>query len=169
MDKMLIVDDSEVCRKPFREVAQDADGVPYLEIAEAETGEDGLAYFKEHLDIVYAIVDVHLPGINGFAMLKRMNEFDPERFRELRIFMTCTESCHHEDGHGGDHGDDHGDDHGHDHGDDHVHAHGHNPEEGEVTAALDISTSWLVKPIDVQNFTEFLAKDYKKRRPLSST
>lgn len=169
MDKMLIVDDSEVCRKPFRGVAQDAEGVPFLEIVETETGEDGLAYFKEHLNIVYAIVDVHLPGINGFAMLKRMNEFDQERFRKLRIFMTCTQSCHHEDGHGDDHGDDHGHDHGHDHGDDHVHAHGDIPEEGEVTAALNVSTSWLVKPINVEHFTQFLAKDYEKRRVLNST
>jgi YesN/AraC family two-component response regulator len=92
MYKLLIVDDSEHCRKPYREVARDDEGNPFLEIAEAETGEAGLAYFKEHSDILYAVVDIHLPGISGFGMLQKMNEFDSERLSKIQVFMTCTEA-----------------------------------------------------------------------------
>lgn len=156
MHKLLIVDDSEACRKPFRTVGQDIEGNPFLEVVEAETGEDGLAYFKEHLDIVYAVVDVHLPGINGFTMLKRMNEFDHERFLKLRVFMSCTEACEHEEGE--DHG--HGDEHSHGHEDEHSHKHSH----ADPPANSDqVSTSWLVKPINPEKFNNFLLEDYKKR------
>ena len=100
MYKLLIVDDSELCRKPYRDVAQNDDGTAFLEIAEAGTGEAGLEYFKEHTDIRYAVVDIHLPGISGVKMLRQMKEFDPERFSKIQIFMTCTETFdhHHEDG-----------------------------------------------------------------------
>ena len=92
MYKLLIVDDSEHCRNPYREVARDDEGTPFLEIAEAETGEAGLAYFKEHSDILYAVVDIHLPGISGFGMLQQMSEFDSDRLDKIQIFMTCTET-----------------------------------------------------------------------------
>jgi len=93
--KLLIVDDSEICRKPFRKVGRDGSGQIMVEVLEAETGEEGLELFQNNSDILYAVVDVHLPGIDGFEMLNACRKHDPERFDRLTVFMSCSDADDH--------------------------------------------------------------------------
>ena len=93
--KLLVVDDSEICRQPFRNVGKDKQGKVLVEVLEAETGEQGLELFKKHPDILYAVVDVHLPGIDGFEMLNACRKFDLERFNQTTVFMSCSDSDDH--------------------------------------------------------------------------
>ena len=96
--KLLVVDDSEICRKPFRRVGKDSSGKVLVEVLEAETGEQGLELFKNHPDILYAVVDVHLPGIDGFEMLNAWRQHDKARFEHTTIFMSCSDADdHHHD------------------------------------------------------------------------
>ena len=96
--KLLVVDDSEICRKPFRKVGRDASGKMLVEVLEAETGEQGLELFKSNPDILYAVVDVHLPGIDGFEMLNAWRQHDQKRFEHTTIFMSCSDADdHHHD------------------------------------------------------------------------
>ena len=39
--KLLVVDDSEICRQPFRSIGKDKQGKVLVEVLEAETGEQG--------------------------------------------------------------------------------------------------------------------------------
>lgn len=93
--KLLIVDDSEICRKPFREMGLDDKGNKMVEVLEAVTGEEGLELFKSNPAILYAVVDVHLPGIDGFEMLKEWRAHDPAHFDQVTIFMSCTDAEEH--------------------------------------------------------------------------
>ena len=93
--KLLVVDDSEICRQPFRSVGKDKQGKVLVEVLEAETGEQGLEFFRKYPDILYAVVDVHLPGIDGFEMLNACRQFDLQRFNQTTIFMSCSDSDDH--------------------------------------------------------------------------
>ena len=95
--KLLVVDDSEICRKPFRRVGKDSSGQVLVEVLEAETGEEGLALFQNNPDILYAVVDVHLPGIDGFEMLNAWRQHDLKRFEQTTIFMSCSDADDHHD------------------------------------------------------------------------
>lgn len=48
------------------------------EILEAETGEQALDIFDKNKDIGIAVLDVMLPGIDGFEVLKELREKKPE-------------------------------------------------------------------------------------------
>ena len=93
--KLLVVDDSEICRQPFRKVGTDKQGNTLVEVLEAKTGEEGLELFKKHPGILYAVVDVHLPGIDGFEMLNACRRFDLDRFNQTTVFMSCSDSDDH--------------------------------------------------------------------------
>ena len=93
--KLLVVDDSEICRKPFREMGVDSKGNKLVEILEAVTGEEGVELFIANPSILYAVVDVHLPGIDGFEMLKQWRAHDREHFEQVTIFMSCTDAEEH--------------------------------------------------------------------------
>ena len=98
LPKLLVVDDSEICRQPFRKVGKDSAGKVLVEVLEAETGEEGLEIFRNNPDILYAVVDVHLPGIDGFEMLNAWRKHDLKRFEQTTIFMSCSDADdHHHD------------------------------------------------------------------------
>ena len=138
--KLLVVDDSEISRKPFRALAQESKSNPCT-VLEAETGEEGLEIFKVHDEIEYALVDVHLPGISGFKMLEAMRSHDPAKFEGIQVFMMCSN----------------GPDHGHDHGHDHEHE----------DACDSLYVSWLLKPIDVNLFERFVLSDSRMRSAIN--
>lgn len=93
--KLLVVDDSEICRQPFRKVGIDKQGQQMVGVLEAETAEVGLELFKANPEILYAVVDVHLPGMDGFEMLNQCKKHDPERFERTTIFMSCSNADEH--------------------------------------------------------------------------
>ena len=138
--KLLVVDDSEISRKPFRALASATKARPCI-LLEAETGEAGLEVFRNNEDISYALVDVHLPGISGFKMLETMRNEDPVKFGALKVFMMCSN----------------GPDHGHDHDHDHSHE----------DACESLYVSWLLKPIDVDLFERFVLSDTRMRSAIS--
>ena len=140
--KLLVVDDSEISRKPFRTLAGPTKVHPCT-VLEAETGEAGLEIFRQNEDITYALVDVHLPGISGFKMLETMRDENPDKFAELKVFMMCSN----------------GPDGGHDH------EHDHNHED----ACESLYVSWLLKPIDVSLFERFVHSDTRMRAAVSQT
>ena len=74
---------------------RDDSGQIMVEVLEAETGEEGLELFQNNSDILYAVVDVHLPGIDGFEMLNACRKHDPERFDRLTVFMSCSDADDH--------------------------------------------------------------------------
>tara|TARA_B100001964_G_scaffold202332_1_gene230612 strand:- start:90 stop:644 length:555 start_codon:yes stop_codon:yes gene_type:complete len=139
--KLLVVDDSEISRKPFRSLAGDGKPNPCT-VLEAETGEEGLEIFKVHDAIEYALVDVHLPGISGFKMLEAMRTHDPVKFESIQVFMMCSN----------------GPDHGHGHEHDHEHE----------DACDSLYVSWLLKPIDITLFERFVFSDSRMRSAISN-
>ena len=48
------------------------------EVLEAESGEQALQIYNENTDIKVAILDVMLPGIDGFEVLKHLREKNPQ-------------------------------------------------------------------------------------------
>jgi len=71
MKKILLVDDEESIQIVYREEFEDAG---YL-VVSASNGEEGLRKFAdEKPDIV--ILDIHMPGMNGVEVLRKMKKLD---------------------------------------------------------------------------------------------
>ena len=138
--KILLVDDSEISRKPFRVLA-DPNKINACDLLEAETGEEGLELFKGHDAIGYAIVDVHLPGINGFTMLQQMRDHDPKKFADIRVFMMCSNGPDH----------------------DHANEHDHHHED----QSNDLYSTWLLKPVDMDLFERYVLSDSRMRSAMN--
>ncbi len=73
MDKqqILIVDDEEINRAILSGVFMDE-----YEILEAGNGYEATALLETHDNIVLILLDVVMPGINGFGVLEYMKEHD---------------------------------------------------------------------------------------------
>lgn len=82
-EKILIVEDEESIRK-FVKINLERDG--FL-VREAETGERGLEVV-ENEKIQLVVLDIMLPGIDGFEVCKRMRE----RFPMIGIIMLTAKS-----------------------------------------------------------------------------
>ena len=69
--KTILVEDERLAREELKSLLKD-----YLEIdiiAEAKNGEEGIALIKEQKpDLVF--LDINMPGMNGFEMLKHLEE-----------------------------------------------------------------------------------------------
>ena len=71
MKKILLVDDEENIQIVYREEFED---LGYL-VVSASNGEEGLRKFQdEKPDIV--ILDIHMPGMNGIEVLRKMKMMD---------------------------------------------------------------------------------------------
>lgn len=67
--QLLIVDDSEINREILTEMLKDD-----YRILTAENGEEGIFVMKEHEnDIALVLLDIMMPGLNGFDVLNLMN------------------------------------------------------------------------------------------------
>lgn len=66
---VLIVDDSEMNREILREMLKDD-----YDILEAASGEDGLEAIRQHGELIsLVLLDIMMPGINGFELLSQMS------------------------------------------------------------------------------------------------
>lgn len=66
---VLIVDDSEMNREILREMLKDD-----YDILEAASGEDGLEAIRQHGELIsLVLLDIMMPGINGFEVLSQMS------------------------------------------------------------------------------------------------
>jgi len=132
---LLVIDDQEPQRKPFRGVGTSPSGDEIVRIVEAASGEEGLAIFQSRNDIGYVVCDVHMEGIDGFTTIKRMAEHDYKKFQRATVFMMCTETCEH----------------GPSNASTHTHTHTHTRE------------NWLLKPVNPALFSRLLLKDYNTK------
>ena len=67
--QILLVDDSEINREILTEILKDD-----YRILQAENGEEGIRILQEHEnDIALVLLDILMPGLNGFAVLNLMN------------------------------------------------------------------------------------------------
>jgi CheY-like chemotaxis protein len=83
--KLLIVDDSKFMRQAIETELEHLG----LEISHAESGEDGLKMALSELpDLI--LLDVRMPGIDGFETCRRMREF--ESLKDVPIIMVAVES-----------------------------------------------------------------------------
>ena len=67
--QLLIVDDSEINREILAEMLKDD-----YRILQASNGEEGISMLQEHEnDIALVLLDILMPGLNGFDVLNLMN------------------------------------------------------------------------------------------------
>jgi two-component system chemotaxis response regulator CheY len=87
MSSILSIDDSA----QIRHIVQGATEMIGYDFLGAPDGESGLEMLAEHHeDIALITLDVNMPGINGFEVLKRLK--DDERFASIPVIMVTTES-----------------------------------------------------------------------------
>ena len=68
MDKILIVDDSAIQAARLKSILEED-----YDITIAQTAEDGLSYASSQ-DFSLILLDVVMPGMDGFMLLKRLQE-----------------------------------------------------------------------------------------------
>lgn len=77
MKTCLVVEDSRLARKEI--IHQLNELGLFKQILEAANGEDAIQLLKEHQpDVVF--LDIHLPGMNGFELLERLDDVPPVIF-----------------------------------------------------------------------------------------
>lgn len=85
--KILSVDDSAIIRKIIRMAVE----VIEYEFLEAGDGEEALNVMDEHYsNIALILLDLNMPGINGFELLKIIKSDD--KFKSIPVMMVTTES-----------------------------------------------------------------------------
>lgn len=73
MATVLVVDDDEVIRQAVRAALEDAQ----YRVLEAETGERALELLRTTQEPLVVLLDLHIPGISGFELLREV-ERDPD-------------------------------------------------------------------------------------------
>ena len=69
--KVLIIDDERLAREELKSLLKQYDSLEIVD--EAKNAEEGIAKIKEHApDLIF--LDIQMPGMNGFDMLKRLDE-----------------------------------------------------------------------------------------------
>ncbi len=87
MNKILSVDDSSVIR---RIINGTVDTLGFTMI-EASSGEEALDVLQEHYeDVVLALLDWNMPGMNGLELLQKMKA--DERYAGIPVMMVTTEA-----------------------------------------------------------------------------
>lgn len=83
-EKLLIVDDSKFQRMVLREMLQDS-----FELREVTSGEECLEIMSnENNDIDMVLLDLVMPGNDGFEVLKRRTEM--EYFKNIPVIVLTT-------------------------------------------------------------------------------
>lgn len=70
MRKIIVADDEALIRRLVCDFLKKSD----FETIQAEDGEQALALFKEHPDVSLMIVDIMMPGIDGWEVCRRVRE-----------------------------------------------------------------------------------------------
>ncbi len=84
-EKILIVDDSEMNRAILSEMLEDD-----YEIVEAEDGYAALAILQKRMDISLVLLDIVMPGMDGFGVLKVMQE--KKWIEDIPVIMVSAEN-----------------------------------------------------------------------------
>lgn len=85
-NKILIVDDDDLSRKLMnRLVAKEFD----YEIVSKSNGIEALEYAREHVPQLI-ILDLMLPGMNGFEILKKVRE--DQKFEQTKVVLVSAKS-----------------------------------------------------------------------------
>ena len=92
MSKILIVDDQDVFREAVVRALRQEGITEFLEPVEAENGLAALELTRAHDDIRFAVVDVHMPIMNGVEFLTKFREELRERYDACKVFIITTES-----------------------------------------------------------------------------
>ncbi len=74
--KILVVDDHPLIREALRQVLQSLD--PDLELLEAQSCDEALEMTQRHTDISLILLDITLPGADGYEVLRRLREDYPD-------------------------------------------------------------------------------------------
>ena len=82
--KILIADDSEINRALLMEIL--GDGYEYLE---AENGVRAVELLREHTDIALVLLDINMPVMDGFEVLKAMNA--NHTIEDIPVIMISSE------------------------------------------------------------------------------
>ena len=82
--KILIADDSEINRALLMEIL--GDGYEYLE---AENGVQAVELLREHTDIALVLLDINMPVMDGFEVLKAMNA--NHTIEDIPVIMISSE------------------------------------------------------------------------------
>ena len=86
MEKILIVDDSSLQAAQLKAILDDE-----YEITVAQTAVDGLCRVNEE-DFSLILLDVVMPGMDGFTLLKKLQEeiITQSRSEERRVGKECS-------------------------------------------------------------------------------
>ena len=82
--KILIADDSEINRALLKEIL--GDGYDYLE---AEDGAAAVELMRQRTDISLLLLDLMMPGMDGFAVLDEMNR--NHWLEDIPVIMISSE------------------------------------------------------------------------------
>ena len=86
----LIVDDERLAREELKYLLDSAGGVEV--IAQGENGIEAVHLIRtHHPDVVF--LDVQMPGLDGFAVLKKLLERDDAERMPQIIFATAFDQC----------------------------------------------------------------------------
>lgn len=84
-ESVLIVDDADINRKLLREMLGGQ-----FDMAEAASGEDALRFLEQNATgISIVLLDIYMPGIDGFAVLEAMNQ--RHLLEEIPVIMISSE------------------------------------------------------------------------------
>ena len=64
----------------------------FLELVEAENGLEALGVVEAHDDIRFAVVDIHMPIMNGIEFIRRFRSDHTSRFEGCHVFVITTEA-----------------------------------------------------------------------------
>lgn len=85
--RVLITDDSASMRKILKR-SLTMSGLQFSEIAEAADGAEALHLFEER-DFDLALVDLHMPGMNGLALIEALRSRPP--LRDMPILVVTSD------------------------------------------------------------------------------
>ncbi len=84
--RALVIDDSRVMRRMLARILRDLG----YQVMEADNGQEALAILQAHEDIQLALVDWHMPEMNGYEFVKVVRA--QPRYKAVNLVMVTTET-----------------------------------------------------------------------------
>jgi CheY-like chemotaxis protein len=92
MAKIMLVDDQPVFREAMERELIESGLTDFLDLVEAENGLEALELTEAHDDIRFAVVDIHMPVMNGIEFIQKFRSSQPVRFDACHVFVITTEA-----------------------------------------------------------------------------